>query len=271
MLMTSLPSHLLSDIKQLIADVGSDHQAAAKKLKSWLDNMSDKRHIVRTVTVKEAWNPAALSLLDFLYTYLQWKHADKDIRVSVEQSHEGLTVAITVPEALHDAVEASLEAYSLALRQKIPLSDLVSNKTHLIVFKQRLDLSVLELGLHGEESLGANPMEAMTAQSRDVFALHAAVGESLSAVSQLRTIVKELLSSEKGKAKEALEVLAKRLEGVLAAEHEAEVKQALSALQAEEPDVFEQIRNLINQGSVSGKAGDYLYGWISAIAGTLPR
>jgi hypothetical protein len=262
---------LLQQIKSIASEIESGREVESSRIEGILHSLSDSSHIIRCFPeLPDAYVPATVALLSGVYDLLTPKEREA-VELSVVRSAEGLRLVIRAQGAAADAVDEHLEQFGAALRQDIPLNELVNDKEALMRLKQRLDLVALELSIAAGDDGSAQDeaaiMQQIEAQGKEVERFFNAMGEGLRAVTQLRLlIIKRLKDTSDTKERQVFEHLVKLLDG----QHK-DLKASFQALKKDAPDLFEQLKDLINRGSESGKAGDYLYGWIASIVNILPK
>lgn len=272
-----LSSEQVSDIKQTLNSL--EHQKdAGKEIKALLKGLidsagSDKQHIVRSMVFPEVYTQSGIALLHYFSRIVQLTHPDIDMEISVTQEGEGVTLSIEVAESDYKTVDEALENYGLALKGSMPLNAILSDPNHLMEWKQKLDLSALEVKITRDlmESPDTPHSQDIEALAEDAKTLHNLVGDGVSGLNALSVVIGSILEEDRHQINDALLLIQRKLSVKLTEEDEEEVKEALETILKHEPEIFEQIHDVVSGKTVSGGAADSLMSWIATLSGVMPR
>ena len=271
-----LSTHQLDAVKKTLEALESSEVEVSNNVKRLLKGVadvmdSDMRHIVRTLELPDAFVQTGVSLLHYVSRMLAFKFPDESIKVTVTQDGNQVRLVLEVSEGQYGDVEEVLESYGRVLLRKQPLSSVLTNKVQLMEWKQKLDISALELRITRDLYNNADGLlsEDVDALEEDVKTLHHLIGNGLRGYFALQHIVSR--QEDAGPVKEALSLLQQKLSMKITQDDEEEVKNALSVIVQYEPAVFSEISDAVYGGSLPGKAENYLTSWIASLSGILPR
>lgn len=265
-------------VKEIIEEALESQALTNAEVVSVLHNLldsaeSDQEHIIRGMDFPPSYRVAGLLLLSFFPRLVELRHPHMWVKYTTLQEGERVKFIIETDKQHSKKIEALLEHYSQILLREVPLNVLAKDERQLMELKKILDLSALEISL-GKQIEAAHLVEMsdqMESFSEEVEYLHKIVGRGIGGMKELRDIIASLVSEEQEMVNKALLLLRDRLHVNMSATDEEEVKAALLAVKEHAPDSFEEIRQVINKGSVSGAAGDMLYSWIASLSTVLPK
>ena len=271
------PEHIKKLMKTLEAlefhqdAVGEDVKHLLKNLIDAMD--SDHRHIVRSVVFPEVYCQAGMALLHYFGRIIKIKYPGVVFKLSVIQKGQMVKLVIEVPESYRMPIEETLEHYGQVLRGVQPLTLLVTESRDLMEFKQKLDLSALELRVTKDlfENADVNQSQTIQKLEEDVRQLHILVGNGVCGLYHLNELLHLSLQRSHKETRESMLVLINKLSGTISEKDENEVKEALQVILRRDPKVFEEIHNIVTGKTISGKTGGFLSSWVASLAGLMPR
>lgn len=266
--------HALQDvIKDALANQSITHAEVTSLLNNLQDMAeSDQRHIVRGMELTADQIIPGLGLLHYFSRIVEQKYPAIAATYTISQSGRHLKMSIEATEQDIVRLEETLEKYSLILLGKLPLNQLLSEEKALMELKQTLDLSALIVNIN--ETLKHN-LDDFTGKAPDleekVRKLHTTIGHGISGIQELQLVISSLLKQERDSIRHSLQILRSRLSVNMSQSDEAAVKEALLTVKEQEPDAFNEIREVINRSSQSGAAGDVIYSWIASLSRIMPN
>lgn len=273
-----LSSAQVDEIKQTIEALEHLQGQASDEVKSLIKGLadvfgSDSQHIVRSMTLPELYQQIGISLLHYFGRLVRFIHPTIPVVVRVTQDGNYVKFEVEAPEQHLATIEETLENYGFALRGQLPLNELLPDPAQLMEWKQKLDLSALEVKITRDllESPDGVRDESLEAFGADARTLHHLVGIGISGVNALAVAIGSVLEENRASINGALLVLQKKLEGKITADDEAEIKEALETVLRQEPEVFKTIHNIAAGSLVSGRTADTLLSWIVSLSGVLPH
>lgn len=264
----------ISQLKEIIDRVEKGNQVIVSELTDIIESVANDTTISRTVELNEEEFQVGVSLISFIGRILQLTLPEANYKIIVEQHLPKVTLRIMTSEEDKVAVESVLERYCYILRGKSPMNSLAEDGESVIVeLKQKLDMSVIELAM-AQDSLSESSIALPTDFEKmqdNMKLLHEKIGGGLSRVAQLERVIEILLEQEQGLIHDALHTLKTKLSYPLKESDVDDIKNALSKVEENEPDSFNQLQQTLNVASTSGQAGDRLVSWLVQINNIMPH
>lgn len=240
----------------------------SNKLRKIIDKVSASSNIVRIITTEQGEQQASVMLVSYVYNVINSRHPNIDCKVSVEQSAGQIQLSVIVASEHHEAVEDTVEKYGQTLQHSLAINALLKKDADQMAMKQCLDLSALQANVTKELLAGgsfATPTDFANIQD-SIVNMHKNVGTGLTLIGQVDRILNRL--SDNAELSDVIKLLKQDIDSGVKNESSQE---ALSKIQKQEPDAFDELREVINKSSNSGKAGDTIYNWITTVSGIMPH
>lgn len=271
-----------ASLKQLLEGALKHQTSTQKEIQQMIAHLnsvleSDAHHLVRGFEIDAKYVIAATNLIQSFILFMYSECPEHKFTVTLFQQtlhNSSILLKLIIdgkPETL-SLLEAQLEIYSQILLGQKPMNALTTSPTQIMWLKQRLDFSALEIKiLYDAEHASLEAMPEFEDVATYIETVHHTVAKGLSSFHALQTVLSQLLLKEQSHINEALTILQQKLDSSLSEADRPLVEKALRTVKEHKPDLFEEIRSLLNKSSIAGKAGDLVCSWIASLTSVMPK
>lgn len=265
---------LIKTLEALELRKGEPSESIQHLLKNLVDALeSDHQHIVRGMVFPEGYDQPGIALLHYFGRIARQHYPDIALKVSVTQKNNFIKLVVTTPTSHRQTLEEMLEQYGQILQGALPLTTLAKQERHLMEFKQKLDLSALELRITKDllEDNEIDEHQTLQLLEEGIRSLHALVGAGVRGLYHLNELLHLSLKKDHKETHEAMQRLLAKLSGLVTEKDEETIKADLLTIMQKDPAVFDEIYAIISSHTVSGKTGGFLSSWMASLSNILPR
>ncbi|MEM7032351.1 MAG: leucine-rich repeat domain-containing protein [Chloroflexota bacterium] len=120
-----------------------------KAIKRFFEENPNKQAFHQTIERLIEFAPehkqAGIGILNYFGDVLDQKYPDMDVKISIQQDGNKVTMIIDPPEGEIEIIQQTLEDYSLVVTGKKPVEEFLDEPTQIIQLQNKLDMALMEI------------------------------------------------------------------------------------------------------------------------------
>ena len=230
--------------------------------------------IERAIEFPPEYKQAGIGILSYFSEVLAKKYPNEDIRVSILQAGNKVTLRIETMAGDIEEIERTLEDYGLVVSGRLPVEEFTEDRELIRDLKMKLEVANLELRLRREAYLEQRQSyeKRVAALEDQVNNLHALVSAGLTHSTALAALIEKVSSTQplSQNLKQSLQVIARLSKSDHSVDREQEMAKALRTVKDEGPSVYERLLQSW-EAIPANTAANVATPWVINLLNSLPR
>lgn len=222
--------------------------------------------IKRTIVFEPEYKQAGIQILSFFSDVVARKYPDMNVRVSIQQTGNLVTLLVETPGGEVEKIEHELNQYGLVVAGVTPPEKYFTNATDILQLKHKLEMAQLEIRhtsqlLQGERHAFSSRIGSL---ENEVRFLQKFLDKTQYENEQTAATLRTLAVRQTDEVRKALDRIAMLLssDGEI---QQQKLQEEVIALATKSPTVIGVLIELFVKGSIQGAAGNYLYTALQAL------